>query len=86
MCRPYNGLGLPFLNTRESTIVLTNTAILLVVCRAGLKALKPGKPSPESPSPAQPWVTALAGPRLGSRILQARAQPASPGFQRFFSA
>ena len=49
----------------------------LVVCKAGLWALKPRQPGPKSPSPAQPWVTALAGSQPSSRIPQAQAQPAS---------
>ena len=38
---------------------------------------------PQKPEPSPALVTALAGPRPGSRILQARAQPSSPGFQYF---
>ena len=41
----------------------------VVVCRARLKALKPGKPDPKSPSPA--LGDGFGGPTVGLKILQA---------------
>jgi len=61
-------------------------AILLVMCTARLKALKPGQPSPKSQS--RTLETALLwraqAPKTRLSILRARAEPASRGFQHLW--